>query len=68
MITDITGTTLIPGNGGKDCPGNGMTRDKQGNLIECCCDACDFLLECFPEYDFTEKNAKVQGFLPEKGK
>ena len=23
MIIDITGIELIPGNGGKDCPGNG---------------------------------------------
>ena len=68
MITDITGTTLIPGNRGKDCPGNGMTHDENGNLIECCCDECDFMLECFPEYDSMRQNAKGSGFLPEKGK
>ncbi len=32
MIIDITGIELIPGNHGKDCPGNG----ENGN--ECCCD------------------------------
>ena len=46
MIIDITGTTLIPGNQGKDCPGNGMNPD-----IECCCDECDFYLECFPDWE-----------------
>ena len=40
MIIDVTGTILIPGNGGKDCPGN-------GEKIECCCDECDYMLCCF---------------------
>lgn len=42
MILDGTGMELIPGNGGKDCPGNG-TRG------ECCCDECDYLMCCFDE-------------------
>lgn len=46
MITDITGTQLIPGNGGEDCPGNGEHYDENGNLIECCCDECDYLQYC----------------------
>ena len=41
MIIDVTGTILIPGNGGKDCPGNGEYPD-----IECCCDECDYMLCC----------------------
>ena len=36
-----------PGNQGKDCPGNGKHIDANGNLIECCCDECDFLMCCF---------------------
>ena len=40
MIVDITGVVLLPGNRGKDCPGNG----KQN---ECCCDECDYMLCCF---------------------
>ena len=28
---DITGIELIPGNGGKDCPGNGEHTDGNGN-------------------------------------
>lgn len=42
MIIDISGTELIPGNGGKDCPGNGENG-------ECCCDECDYLICCFYE-------------------
>ncbi len=41
MIIDITGIELIPGNGGKDCPGNG----ENGN--ECCCDECNYMCCCF---------------------
>ena len=49
MIIDITGVELIPGNAGKDCPGNGMHPD-----VECCCDACDYLLCCMESYSETE--------------
>ena len=41
-IIDISGTILIPGNNGKDCPGNGETQ----NNIECCCDECNYLMCC----------------------
>ena len=47
MIIDVTGTVLIPGNLGKDCPGNGETKDQNGNIIECCCDECDYMLCCY---------------------
>lgn len=49
MIIDVTGTILIPGNNGKDCPGNGETKDDNGEIIECCCDECDYFLCCFEE-------------------
>ena len=42
MILDITGIELIPGNFGKDCPGN-------GDESECCCDECDYYLCCITE-------------------
>lgn len=42
MIIDITGTMLVPGNFGLDCPGNGKDPD-----IECCCEECDYFLCCF---------------------
>ena len=45
MIIDVTGTILTPGNHGKDCLGNG---EHEGEI--CCCDECDFMLCCFPEY------------------
>lgn len=47
MLKDITGTLLVPGNGGKDCPGNGLHKDAQGNVIECCCEECDHWIDCF---------------------
>ncbi len=46
MLRDRTGTLLVPGNGGRDCPGNGSGRDESGNRIECCCEACDWALCC----------------------
>lgn len=46
MIVDVSGVVLTPGNGGKNCAGNGEHFDEQGNLIEYCCDECDFLLCC----------------------
>jgi len=49
MIVDITGTVLTPGNGGKDCLGNGFHKG-----IECCCDACDYFLCCFEKYEPEE--------------
>ena len=42
MILDVTGTILIPGNGGRECPGN-------GEYGECCCDECDYFLCCFED-------------------
>ena len=49
MIIDVTGTLLTPGNHGKNCEVNGEHRDGNENLIECCCDECDYYLECYPE-------------------
>lgn len=46
MIIDVTGVYLIPGNGGKDCPGNGAHIDENGKRIECCCDECDYMMCC----------------------
>lgn len=46
MIIDATGIELIPGNQGKDCPGNGTYKNEQGCLIECCCEECNYYLCC----------------------
>ena len=50
MIIDITGIKLTPGNKGEDCMGNGKHYDNSNDLIECCCDECDYFLCCF-EYE-----------------
>ena len=49
MLIDVTGITLTPGNMGKDCLGNGEHFDDIGNLIECLCDECDYMLCCMQE-------------------
>ena len=49
-IIDITGIELTPGNEGKDCKGNGTQFDEHGNPLECCCNECDYMMICFPEY------------------
>ena len=46
MIADPTGVMLVPGNHGKDCPGNGQHTDDAGNALECCCDECDYWQCC----------------------
>lgn len=46
MIIDVTGIELIPGNFGKNCPGNGRHRNIKGKLLECCCDECGYMLCC----------------------
>jgi hypothetical protein len=42
MLIDITGIVLTPGNGGRDCLGNGQHTDKNDDPIEWCCDECDY--------------------------
>ena len=49
MIFDVTGVILTPENSGRDCFGNGEHTDGNGNLIECCCDECNYFLCCFPQ-------------------
>lgn len=44
MIDPSTGTKLTPSPAGRECLGNGTWPG-----YECCCDECDYLLECFPE-------------------
>ena len=62
MIVDVTGIELIPGNQGKDCPGNG-----RNPIIECCCNECDYFLCCMDE-TFSKCCAKCQDvYCPRKG-
>ncbi len=54
MIIDVTGTILIPGNNSQDCPGNGEHFDENGELIEICCDECDYYICCITENIFEK--------------
>ena len=40
-----TGIELNPSHHGRECPGNG---EHPG--YECCCDECDYYLQCFPDW------------------
>ena len=51
-IIDITGIELTPGKPAV-CLGNG----EQG--FECCCDECNYLLLCFPEFDVRIKEENI---------
>ncbi|MBQ7346309.1 MAG: hypothetical protein IJW45_09680 [Oscillospiraceae bacterium] len=67
MLIDITGVILIPGNQGKDCPGNG-----EDETIECCCDECDYMLCCldteYPDHCATcsERDCPRNGEVDQK--
>ncbi len=61
MIKDVTGIKLTPGNLGKDCLGDGRHFDKKGNLIECCCDGCNFYMCCVEEHN--ENDCKTCGYF-----
>ena len=50
LIIDVTGTILTPGNEGRGCRGNGEHYSLFGNLIDCCCDGCDYMMCCFDDY------------------
>ncbi len=44
-VFDITGVELTSEKP-EECLGNGKHYDKNGELIECCCDECDYLVMC----------------------
>ena len=66
MIIDITGIALTPGNGGKNCLGNGKHFDKSNNPIECCCDECDYMLCCFQMQNHKSCRKCDDEFCPRK--
>ncbi len=43
---DVEHIVLLPGNQGKDCPGNGSHFWENGEQIECCCDECNYWFCC----------------------
>ena len=57
MILDVTGVELIPGDHGCHCPGNGTFPG-----IECCCDECDYMLLCFPDWEKREDDKNCVNF------
>ncbi len=49
MIIDCTGVVLTPGNNGEGCLGDGEHYDENGELIEICCENCDYFLCRYPD-------------------
>ena len=49
MIRDVTGTMLIPGNCGAECPGNWAFAG-----WNCCCNECDYMICCLETHDPKE--------------
>lgn len=45
LVDPSTGTKLTPSLHGRECLGNGSWPG-----YECCCDECDYYLECFPDW------------------
>lgn len=64
MIIDVTGIELTPGNHGIDCLGNGEHIDINGELIECCCDECDYMLCCIEDVSDSNCNECDDLFCP----
>ena len=57
-IYDVTGIKITPGNEGKNCLGNGEHFDKNGKLIQCCCDECDYMISCLSTQEKKELGVK----------
>ena len=68
MIIDLTGIELTPGNNGDDCLGNGRHIDDNGEIIECCCDECDYMMCCFGMEEFDNCKECDDLFCPNKTK
>ena len=51
-VIDITGIELTPGEC-DICLGNG----EQG--FDCCCDECDYLGLCYPEFDIPDEELMI---------
>ena len=64
FIIDSTGTILTPGNLGRDCKGNGLSFNRKGKLIECCCDECDYALCCEETHCKVECEACFDEYCP----
>lgn len=63
MILDVTGVLLVPGNCGRECPGNGENPEQ-----ECCCEECDYMQCCLDPYDPARCNTCTDLDCPRKKK
>ena len=68
MIIDITGIVLTPGNNGNDCLGNGEFFDQNGDLIECYCDECDYMMCCMVMKGYDNCAHCKDEFCPNAGR
>ena len=59
MTDPCTGLSLTPSHHGKACKGNGDDPD-----FECRCDACDYYLNCFPDWNAEDFERKETGLKP----
>lgn len=57
-IIDVSGVKLTPGNM-SICLGNGEHLDEKGNLIECCCDECDYLVLCLENEEKRSESKEI---------
>lgn len=57
-IIDVSGVKLTPGNM-SICLGNGEHLDEKGNLIECCCDECDYLVLCLENEEKRSESEEI---------
>ena len=49
MLKDMSDIKLIPGDMGRNCPGNG-----ENGEYECFCDECDYMLCCTAQHDVKQ--------------
>lgn len=66
MILDVEGIELTPGNNGKDCLGNGKHSHKDGRIIECYCDECDYMVCCLVMENFNNCSTCNDFLCPRK--
>ncbi len=45
---------ILPGNLGRDCPGNGMHHNGRKGKFWCLCEECDYMMCCLEEHDEKE--------------
>ena len=59
LLAPCTGLSLTPSHHGKACKGNGDDPE-----YECCCDECDYYLNCFPDWNAEDFDRKETDLKP----